>query len=163
MRPGEIAGLRWEDFDNECVHIRRSVVRGHLDTPKTQESIADLPLVDPRILMPVKIWWEKCGQPREGFVFQNADGSHLHDLGNLLGKRIRPIVKAARMEWKGLYAGRRGACTAVIEITGSAAVAQQLLRHKSMTTTLTVYKKQISDSAFRAGMKKLAASNGSTE
>lgn len=162
LRPGEIAGLRFEDFDAEWLHIRRSIVRGHLDTPKTQESIADLPLVDPRILIPLKSRWEKCGQPREGFVFQNADGSHLHDLGNIVGKRIRPIVKAAGLEWKGLYAGRRGACTAAIEVTGSAAVAQQLLRHKTMSTTLDVYKNSISASAFKAGMKKLAASNGRT-
>jgi len=161
LRPGEIAGLRWEDFDSECVHIRRSVVRGHLDVPKTPESIADLPLLDQRILIPLKLWHEKCGQPGEGFVFQNADGSHLHDLGNLLGKKIRPVVKAAGLQWKTLYAGRRGACTAAIEVS-SAAVAQQLLRHKTMTTTLNVYKKQITSEAFKAGLKKLAATNGST-
>src|SRR5207302_11250363 len=32
LRPGEIAGLRWEDFDEEYVHIRRSVVRGKVGT-----------------------------------------------------------------------------------------------------------------------------------
>ena len=163
LRPGEIAGLRWEDFDKEWLHIRRSVVRGHLDTPKTQESIADLPLVDQRILIPLKLWWERSGRPTEGFLFQNADGSHLHDLGNLLGKKIRPIVKSAGLEWKTLYAGRRGAATSAIEATGSAAVAQQLLRHKTMTTTLNVYKKAISVEAFKAGMKKLAAANGKEE
>src|ERR1019366_3284143 len=28
LRPGEIEGLRWEDFDAVSVNIRRSVVRG---------------------------------------------------------------------------------------------------------------------------------------
>ena len=162
LRPGEIAGLRWEDFDSECVHIRRSVVRGHLDVPKTLESVADLPLLDPRILIPLKLWHEKCGQPKEGFLFRNADGSHLHNLNGIVGRKIRPIVKAAGLQWKGLYAGRRGAATAAVEVS-SAAVAQQLLRHKSMTTTLNIYKKAISDEAFRAGMKKLAAANGKEE
>jgi hypothetical protein len=56
--------------------------------------------------------------------------------------------------WKGLYAGRRGACTAVVEATnGNYAVAQALLRHKKMTTTLNVYKKHITPDAFKAGMK----------
>jgi hypothetical protein len=47
-----------------------------------------------------------------------------------------------------------------IEATnGNYAVAQALLRHKSMTTTLTVYKKQITPDAFRAGMKLLQGSS----
>jgi hypothetical protein len=45
--------------------------------------------------------------------------------------------------WKGLYAGRRGACTVIEATGGNYAVAQELLRHKTMDTTLRVYKKQI--------------------
>jgi len=41
----------------------------------------------------------------------------------------------------------------VVEATnGNYAVAQALLRHKKMTTTLNVYKKQITPDAFKAGM-----------
>jgi hypothetical protein len=36
-------------------------------------------------------------------------------------------------------------------------VGQALLRHKSMKTTLDVYKKQITPDAFKAGMKLLEA------
>jgi integrase len=69
------------------------------------------------------------------------------------------IPKTTGVAWKGLYSGRRGACTAVIEATGgNYAVAQALLRHKSMTTTLNVYKKAITPEAFRSGMKLLQAS-----
>jgi len=51
----------------------------------------------------------------------------------------------------------------VIESTnGNYAVAQALLRHKSMLTTLGVYKKAITPEALRNGMKLLeaAATNG---
>ena len=44
LRPDEIAALSWEDFDEDMVHIRHSVVRGVGGTPKTPESIASLPL-----------------------------------------------------------------------------------------------------------------------
>src|SRR5207245_2163836 len=44
LRPGEIAALKWEDFDTETVSIRRSVVRGIVGIPKTPESRASLPL-----------------------------------------------------------------------------------------------------------------------
>jgi len=66
----------------------------------------------------------------------------------------RKTPKASTVMWKGLYAGRRGACTAVIEAAGgNYAVAQALLRHKTMDTTLRVYKKQITPQGLLAGTK----------
>lgn len=44
----------------------------------------------------------------------------------------------------------------MVEATGgNYAVAQALLGHKSMTTTLNVYKKAITQGGFHAGMKLL--------
>jgi len=173
LRPGEIAALRWEDFDSDCIHIRRSVVRGKVGTPKTPESIADIPLVEPRVLIPLKLWRAKSGKPRDGWVFPSRNNTPA-DLHNMIARIIVPHVVGKRMcvpckrvpkrttvKWKSLYAGRRGACTAAVEATnGNYAVAQALLRHKSMKTTLDVYKKQITPQAFREGLKALAASNG---
>jgi integrase len=174
LRPGEIAALRWEDFDTETVHIRRSVVRGIVDVPKTLESVATLPLIQ-QVKIPLILWRQKSGSQKEGYVFESRNGTPV-DLHNLIARVIKPHVegktlcescdkvqKKSGMEWKTLYAGRRGACTAVIESTnGNYAVAQALLRHKSMTTTLNVYKKAITPEAFRNGMKLLeaAATNG---
>jgi integrase len=178
LRPSEIAALRWEDFDSENVHIRRGVVRGIVDVPKTPESIAPLPLID-QVRVPLELWRQKCGNPTEGWVFKKVRkiGEDVPaDLHNMIARVIKPHVEGAErcvecdrvpkksgVEWKSLYSGRRGACTAVIESTnGNYAVAQALLRHKSMTTTLNVYKKAITPEAFKNGMKLLeaAASNG---
>jgi integrase len=179
LRPGEIAALKWEDFDSENVYIRRSVVRGNVDTPKTQESVASLPLID-QVRVPLKLWREKSKRA-EGWVFESQKKTPV-DLHNLISRIIFPHIeggrecvrcnekpKASGVEWKGLYAGRRGACTAVIENTnGNYAVAQALLRHKSMTTTLNVYKKQITPEALKVGMKlfeqkALAEASGRSE
>jgi integrase len=178
LRPNEIAALRWEDFDSQNVNIRRGVVRGIVDTPKTPESIAALPLID-QVKVPLELWRQKSGKPTEGWVFKKVRkiGEDVPaDLHNLIARVIKPhvegkdkcercdlIPKKSGAEWKTLYAGRRGACTAVIENTGgNYAVAQALLRHKSMTTTLNVYKKAITPEAFKSGMKMLeaAATNG---
>jgi integrase len=178
LRPGEIAALRWEDFDSESVNIRRSVVRGIVDVPKTAESVATLPLID-QIRVPLELWRQESGNPTVGWVFKKIRkvGEDIPaDLHNLIARVIKPHVeskekcercdkvpKKSGVEWKTLYAGRRGACTAAIEATnGNYAVAQALLRHKSMTTTLNVYKKAITPEAFRNGMKLLeaAATNG---
>lgn len=167
LRPGEIAALRWEDFDKESVHIRRSVVRGNVGTPKTPESIATLPIID-QVRIPLELWRQRSQSPKEGWVFPSRNDTPV-DLHNLIARVIRPhvegvercaecdrIPKKSGVAWKSLYAGRRCAATAVIEATGgNYAVAQALLRHKSMTTTLNVYKKAITPEAFRTGMKLL--------
>jgi integrase len=158
LRPSEVAGLRWEDFDSEQVHIRRGFVRGIIDTPKSASSIASLPLID-AVLVPLLLWRQACGNPVDGWVFPSKAGDLPIDIGNLARTVIIPICKAAHIEWKGLHAGRRGACTAVIESTnGNYAVAQALLRHKSMKTTLDVYKKAITANGFKAGMAQFQKS-----
>jgi integrase len=163
LRPGEVAALRWEDFDSDHVHIRRSVVRGHVDVPKTPESIRSLPLID-EVRVPLELWRQKCANRKEEWVFESRNGTP-GDLHNMIARKIVPTleVKAKegekKIEWKGLYSGRRGACTAVIEATnGNYAVAQALLGHKSMTTTLDVYKKQITPEAFKNVMQQVQAS-----
>jgi integrase len=173
LRPGEIAALKWEDFDSDSVNIRRCVVRGNVGTPKTLESMANLPLVDPRVLIPLKLWRKKSNNPKEGWVFPSTSDTPV-DLHNMIARVIVPHVsgaseckrckltpKKSSARWKGLYAGRRGAATAVIEVNnGNLAVGQALLRHKSATTTATFYKKAITDGALRAGMKALAETHG---
>lgn len=169
MRPREIAALKWEDFDSESVHIRRSVVRVIVDTPKTPQSMAELPLVDDHILIPLELWWQKSDYPENGWIFPTQNSTPV-DLHHLLARVIVPHVdgsnecvrckktpQKALVAWKGLYAGRRGACALVIERTSKAELAQALLRHKSMSTTLNVYKKAILSEALRSGMKALAA------
>jgi integrase len=160
LGPAEIAGLQWGDIDTDWIHIRRNKVRGEVVTPKTKERMASVPIID-RVRVPLELWRRKC---------TNTDGGAwvIVDLPNMVNRVIKPHIRGnaecVRCEktpkatqgvtWKGLYAGRRGACTAVVEATnGNYAVAQALLRHKKMTTTLNVYKKHITPDAFKAGMK----------
>lgn len=74
VRPGEIAGLRWEDLDEQFVHVRRAVVRGIIGTTKTPESVASLLLLD-RVRLFVELWREKSGNPSDGWVFPNEKGN----------------------------------------------------------------------------------------
>ncbi len=159
LRPSEIAAVRWEDFDRASVNIRRAVVNGIVGTCKTLESVATLPLID-QVLVPLQLWRLKCGNPIEGWVFENKNGKPM-DLKDMVRRIIRPTLEAAGLEWKTLYAGRRGAGTLLIDLTnGNYAAAQELLRHKHMSTTLQFYKRQ-TESALTNGMKALqAAANG---
>jgi integrase len=157
LRPGEIEGLQWEDFDTDWIHIRRSVVRGIVDTPKTAESVADIPLID-QVRVPLELWRQKSGKT-EGWLFP-TEANTPTALNNFVNRIIKPTLKKEGIKWKkgGLYCGRRGACTEVIEKSnGNFALAQALLRHKNMSTTVDIYKKRITDAAFMSGMKSLEA------
>jgi integrase len=173
LRPNEIAALRWEDVDGEWLHIRRGLVNGKLDTPKTAESVRSIPLL-PQVRIPLELWQQKSNAtgwifPNEGTLTakritapemaQYAGGPSPVNLHSLCQRVIRPVLEKAKLQWKPLKAGRTGACTAIIERSnGNAALAQAVLGHKSMTTTLAVYKKAISPQNLLAGMKAL---NGS--
>jgi len=163
LGPAEIAGLQWGDVDADWIHIRRNKVRGDVVTPKTPERMASVPIID-QVRLPLELWRAKSQAGEAVWV--------IADLPNLINRVIIPHVKGLNqcvpcektpkksgVKWAGLYAGRRGACTAVVEATnGNYAVAQALLRHKTMTTTLNVYKKAITQGAFQAGMKMLEKS-----
>jgi len=165
LGPAEIAGLQWGDIDKDWIHIRRNKpVHGKVGPPKTAERMAPVPIIY-HVRVPLKLWRAKC---------EDAHGDNwvIADLPNMLNRVILPHVrglkecvrcgttpKASTVTWKGLYAGRRGAVTAIVEATnGNYAVAQAIARHKSMTTTLNVYKKQITKQGLLAGMEQFQKS-----
>jgi hypothetical protein len=132
--------------------------------------MAPVPIID-HVRVPLELWRAKCENP-------NGENWVIADLPNMLNRVILPHVrgekdcvrcgktpKASNVTWKGLYAGRRGAITAVMEATnGNVHVAQGLARHKTATTTLNVYKKQITPDALKVGMQQFQKSlDGATE
>jgi integrase len=165
LGPAEIAGLQWGDVDPDWIHIRRNrPSHGKVGPPKTAERMAPVPIID-QVRVPLELWRENCGDASDvAWV--------IADLPNMLNRVILPHVKGEKecvrcgktpnpstVEWKGMYAGRRGAITAIVEATnGNYAVAQAIARHKSMTTTLNVYKKQITRQGLLAGMKQFQKS-----
>jgi len=161
----EICGLRFDDIDDEWIHVRRGVVRGIVDIPKAASRVRSVPLID-QVRVPLELWRKKRGGATEGWLFESDPGKHLYDLANMKNRVIRPHVDGrdecvrcdekpkAVGKWRGLHSGRRGACTAIIEATnGNAAIAQAILGHKDMATTLRVYKKQITPQGVVDGMK----------
>lgn len=165
LRPSEIAGLQWPDFDPASIHIRRGVVRGVVEPTKTPESEASVPLIEP--VKTLLALWAKKSPPRL-WLFENRDGGPI-DLHNLVNRVILPHVRGKgtcavcrkvpqRPEpgavWKGLYSGRRGCGTALTELTGNLLSAQGMLRHKTMTTTAAFYKKETPQATI-AGMRLL--------
>jgi integrase len=159
LRPGEIQGLRWEDFDTEpdaagirWVHIRRSVVRNRVGETKTKGSVASLPLVA-SVLIPLALWHQEKGKPSDGWLFPNQKGKPI-DLRSVISRKIVPTLTAKDIEWRTLYAGRRGAATILTQLTGDALAAKELLRHKTIAVTQAKYVKAIPEALLK-GIKLL--------
>ena len=160
LRPGEIAGLRWEDIDTQgnWIHLRRAVVRGIVGELKTRIKAAQdqtcscgmplsqcqrLPLIEP-VAIGLDLWRKSSGNPSQGWVFPNRMGRPM-DLAVLARTVIRPILESKDITFKGLYPGRRGAATILTELTGSAIAAQQLLRHQDLNVTTKSYIQMMPD------------------
>ena len=157
LRPGEIQGLRWEDIDENWIHIRRAVVRNIVGETKTKSSVASLPLIAP-VRIPLTLWRQKKGKPTEGWVFPNAKGKPV-DLRSVISRTIVPTLAKKKIEWKTLYAGRRGAATILTQLTGDALAAKELLRHKNLAVTTDKYVKAIPEALMR-GIKLLEDASG---
>ena len=83
-------------------------------------------------------------------MFQDRRGEP-RDMNEYARRVIKPLVPG----WKGLYSGRRGCATALVELTGDVLAAQGMLRHKSMATLFEHYKRD-TPAATVNGMKLLA-------
>jgi integrase len=161
LRPGEIQGLKWEDIDTvpdehgrQWIHIRRAVARNVVGDTKTVSSVAALPLIAP-VRVPLELWRQKSGNKTEGWVFPNTKGKPV-DLRSVISRTIVPTLTAKNLEWKTLYAGRRGAATILTQLTGDALAAKELLRHKNLAVTTDKYVKKIPEALLK-GIKLLEA------
>jgi integrase len=144
LRPGELAGLRWGDIDNDYVHVRRSIVRGQEGPLKTRGALRSVPLIHP-VKMALEAWRRVAGDNERVFP---------KDMRTLVKYTIRPALKIAGVEWKSLYAGRRGAATILTDLTGDALAAQGLLGHVNLGVTTAKYVKKVPKALMR-GMKLL--------
>lgn len=160
LRPSEAIGLDWSDINDGFISIERAVVNGVIDDTKTDEARASVPLIEPALSLLIA-WHQNCESPSKGWVFSGKHSGKPLNIPNLVNRVIRPTLEEAGLTWKGLYAGRRGVGTMLVDLTKGLVAAQELLRHKNMNTTAKFYKKR-TQNALASGMKLLeaAASNG---
>jgi integrase len=152
LRPGEIAGLRWSDIDCEWLHVRRSSWRGIVGTTKTPESVASVPIIEP--LKSMLAAWRL--QSKSEWIFPSNRGDRPLNISQFAQRVIAPVLKSKNIKWHGLYAGRRGAATLLVQLTGNAVASQYVLRHRNIATTQAFYVKPVQTAAVD-GLKLLEA------
>jgi len=133
LRPGEAAALAWEDYDGKGFNIHQAVWNGNLGTPKTLNSVAYVPAVEPlrQILAEYKpttagLLW----------MFPGATGNPIR-LSARAHRVMIPAFKRAGVKWRGFYALRRGATDYLLVDSGlSLDDARAILRHDPRSKVL---------------------------
>ena len=132
IRPSELCGIQWLDYDGDFLHIRRAVWQGHIGTLKTTESEAVIPVIEPlRAILDnwktktAGITWLVCG-----------DTGNPIRLNNVARREVVPVLKAHGIPWKSWYGFRRGTGTALSDdMNLTEDQVRVVLRHADGSTT----------------------------
>jgi integrase len=138
LRPGEARGMEWPDYNGKTLVVNRSVWRTKTTTPKTEDSIKPVPVIEPlrSILAELR---EMDGNPQTGPVLRGIQRGRPLNLDMLAREVVIPALRASNKPWYGWYACRRGIGTMLATITRDPNASKGLLRHSSLATTIRHY------------------------
>ncbi len=135
MRPIEIRGLMWTDYDGSELHIQRGYHKGIVPL-KTKGSKRRIKVIEPLRSLLNKLRERSAGQ----FILRNGEDKPL-DLDSLNTRVIAPALEKAGIAWAGYYAGRRGFSSLMTDTSNNPLNASGHLGHSDMTTTAKHYTK----------------------
>jgi len=113
MRPIEIRGLMWTDYDGAELHIQRGYHKGVVQL-KTKGSNRRIKVIEPLRSLLNKLREQSAGQ----FILRNGEDKPL-DLDSLNVRVIAPALETAGIAWAGYYAGRRGFSSLMMDTSGN--------------------------------------------
>lgn len=137
-RCGEALGLEWRhiDFSKKVIRIRQAAVMGRIYLPKTQGSIADLPMTQALSTI-LAVYLMQCQEPgMRDLLFANARGKPMSASG-VRQNRFHPLLARLGLEPAGLHSFRHGLATSLFEAGAPPAVVQATLRHGNLRTTMS--------------------------
>ena len=161
-RIGELFGLRWGDIDEKAgtLHVRRTLVQVHgklvVGPPKTEASKREIPLLD---FAQAALADLRRGLPAiphtSAWVFANRKGGTLHPQ-NFRRRFWRPLLKSAGLPSIRFHDLRGTYGTLLAHAGVNPRVAQRMLGHSRVETTLGIYTKA-SDELMRDGAERVGA------
>jgi integrase len=163
LRPSEVSALQWQDVDLDggTLTIRRAAVAGKVSGTKTESSAASVAIIEP-VLTLLREHRSSFKEPGPtDWCFPSRSGGPLN-MESFCWHVVKPLVKAAELEWHGLYSARRGCASMLTQLSGNAVGAMQVLRHASIRTTETFYIKPSQAEGLRV-MRLLEAATADTK
>ncbi len=148
---GELFALRWGvvDFESCLLEVREAVYEGHFGTPKTRNRVRRVPLSQPLIeILKQHRNRSKRSAPAE-LVFSSRAGTAIRP-DNVLKREIHPACERLGIPRMGWHAFRHTHATLLSELGEPIKVAQAILGHADIETTLSVYTHSVPESERRA-------------
>jgi len=137
LSQSELVALKWDDIGEGEINVRRGVWHGKVSKTKTaarEESLPLLPIVRDALEE------HKARNGYQEWVFHGETGEPLR-MDNFNARIVRPTLKKAKVPWHGWHAFRRGLASNLQELGADPKVAQAILRHANVRTTLDFYTK----------------------
>jgi integrase len=136
LRIGEALALTWEhiDFEAGVIRIRQAVVLGKVQTLKSRNSRADLPLVDTlreELGAYRAVWRENPA----GLLFTSHRG-RLIWADSLRRYQFAPLLARLGIAPGGFHAFRHGVATNLFAAGAAAPTVRSILRHGDLKTTM---------------------------
>ena len=136
------------DFDRRLMHIRRSVIRGKVQSVKSKSSQKPLPIPDPLIHV-LKESLQTWRETPERWLFAN-NRNRPYSADKVVMQKLWPILDALKIPRCGLHAFRHFHSTTLMDTGAAPQVAQAQMRHSDPRITLAVYSHVVGESQRKA-------------
>ena len=154
LRRGELAGLKWEDFDfkNLTVSVTRSLVDQHVGPVKTEASRKLMP-IDEYVAQDLLAWYEVTPYKKSSDYLWATDANRAGAkrgkqpvwLGAVMRDYIQPMARNLGIDKKVSWHTFRHTFSSVLRANGEdVKVVQELLRHSTAKMTLDTYTQALS-------------------
>lgn len=140
LRIGEVCALKWEDFNENAIHISKTMQRlknafGKTEVmilpPKTSSSDRIIPI--PAALLPIIEKYRK----KSGYILTRPNGKYVEP--RLMQKKFSEYVKACKLEGTHFHTLRHTFATRCIESGMDVKTLSEILGHSDVKTTLNRY------------------------
>jgi integrase len=129
LRPGEILGLKWSHISQNHVDVRQRVYRGHVDSPKTSNSVRKAALAA-GLVTEIQLWRAVSLDPgHDAWVFPSESGKTPLGRDNVWRRRIGPKLEAVGLDWVDFHVMRRTHSTLMNEIHDDPKLVADQLGH----------------------------------
>jgi integrase len=137
LRQGELRALRWQDVDIEArrVRVRRSVVLGKIDTPKSARSVRSVPLTAELASMLEALRDDAAFSSDDALVFGHPESGDPQPRANV-SRRFSAALIAAGLPPRRFHDLRHSYGTAMAGAGVPMRTLQHLMGHRDHATTL---------------------------
>lgn len=137
LRQGELRALRWEDVDPKArrIRVRRSIVLGQVDTPKSARAVRSVPLTTELAAMLKQLRASAAHRGDADLVFGHPQTGEPQPRANI-GRRFSSALETAGLPERRFHDLRHSYGTAMAAAGVPMRTLQALMGHRDHATTL---------------------------